>query len=129
MKIGSTVHILVFFMAVLVFSISSVTFAQQNSKQVEAIIAAQRDAKGAVNQGGWWLYGSCLIGAIMAGREPQLSQASAARLVGKSPEYVEAYTKAYKAKVKNLRQSAATPGCLTTVFSTGILFIILSALD
>ena len=126
MKIGSTFHILVLFIALLGFSMSSVLFAQQNTERVEAIIAAEQDAKASVNQGNWWVYGSCLIGVIAADKTPQ---PPAARLVGKSPEYVEAYTQAYEKKVQNLQRSAATPGCLTTVFSAGILAMILSSLD
>ena len=126
MKIGSTFHIVFFFIAVLGFSMSSVPFAQQNSERVEAIIAAEQDAKATVNQDQWWAYGCFLIGVIAADKTPQ---PPAARLVGKSPEYVEAYTQAYEEKVRNLQRSAATPGCLTTVFSAGILVIILSSID
>ncbi|MYA70459.1 hypothetical protein F4009_24805 [Candidatus Poribacteria bacterium] len=126
MKIGSTFHILVLFIALLGFSMSSVLFAQQNTERVEAIIAAEQDATASVNQGNWWVYGSCLIGVIAADKTPQ---PPAARLVGKSPEYVEAYTQAYEKKVQNLQRSAATPGRLTTVFSAGILAMILSSLD
>ena len=124
MKIGSTFHILVFLIVVLVFSMPSVTCAQQNSELAEAIIAAEQDAKAAVNQDRWWFYGSCLLGVTIAAAEPQLPQVSAAKLTGKSPEYVEAYTQAYKAKVKNLRSSAAVPGCLTTVFSVLITWVV-----
>ena len=126
MKRGSIFHTLVFVMVVLIFSISFVTFAQQDSERVEAIIAAEQDAKATVNQDSWLFYGCCLIGVIAADKTPQLPPE---RFVGKSPEYVEAYTQAYEKKVQNLQRSAATPGCLTTVFSAGILFIILSSLD
>lgn len=105
---------------------SSVPFAQQNSERVEAIIAAEQDAKATVNQGRWWFYGSCLIGVLAADKTPQPLPE---RFVGRSPEYVEVYTQAYEEKVQNLQRSAATPGCLTTVFSAGILVLILSSLD
>ena len=114
MKIGSVYHILVFFVVILVFSISFVTFAQQNSELFEAVVAAEQDAKAEVNQLGWWCSGCMLVGVIQASK---VSQPSPERFVGKSPEYVEVYTQAYKAKVKNLQQSAAVPGCLTTALS------------
>ena len=120
MNIGRLFHILVFVMAVLVFSMSIAAFAQQNSELFDAVIAAEQDAKAGVNQLNWWTSGCGLIGFIMANRE---SQPSPARLVGKSPEYVEVYTQVYKAKVKNLRISGAVPGCLTTIISSIILFL------
>lgn len=126
MKIGSVYHILVFFVVILVFSISFVTFAQQNSELSEAVVAAERDAKTDVDQSDWWIRGCCLFGASQAGN---VAEPSPERLVGKSPEYVEVYTQVYKAKAKNLQRSAATPGCLTTVFSAGILFVIFASLD
>ena len=125
MKIGNIFHTLVFVMVVLVFSMSVAALAQQNSELLEAVIAAEQDAKADVDQSSWWFRGCILIG-VGAYEAPQ---PPAARLVGKSPEYVEAYTQAYKQKVENLRLSAAVPGCLTTVFSAGILIILLSALD
>ena len=118
MKIGSVYHILVFFVVILVFSMSFVTFAQQNSELSEAVVAAERDAKTDVDQSAWWIRGCCLFGASQAGN---VAEPSPERLVGKSPEYVEVYTQVYKAKAKNLQRSAATPGFLTTVFSAGIL--------
>ena len=53
-------------------------------------------------------FGSILPG-VLAARNYQPSP-PAARLIGKSPEYVETYTEVYKAKVKNLQLSAAVPG-------------------
>ncbi len=114
MNIGRIFHILVFVMAVLVFSMSIAAFAQQNSELFEAVSAAEQDAKADVNQINWWLSGCCLYGISQAGRE---SHPPPGRLVGKSPEYVNVYTLTYKAKVENLRLSAAVPGFLTIVLS------------
>ena len=119
MNIGRIFHILVFVMAVLVFSMAIAAFAQQNSELSEAVIAAEQDAKAEVNQVNWWFLGCCLYGVSRTYYE--VSQPSPERLVGKSPEYVEVYTQVYKAKVKNLRLSAAVPGCLTTIISSIIL--------
>ena len=60
-----------------------------------------------------------IIGVI--GAEVYKPSPPAAQLVGKSPEYVVAYTHAYKAKTRNLQLSAAVPGCLTWSFSYIIL--------
>lgn len=126
MNIGRIFHILVFVMAVLVFSMSIAAFAQQNSELFEAVNAAEQDAEAEVNQINWFLYGSCLLGAINATAEPQVS---AVRLVGKSPGYVEVYTQVYKAKVKNLRLSAAVPGCLTTVLAPIMISLFIEMVD
>ena len=116
-------------MVVFVFSISFVTFAQQNSKLLEAVIAAEQDAKTEVNQLKWWFSGCCLFGVVAANR---VSEPLPERLVGKSPEYVEVYTEAYKAKVKNLRLSAAVPGCLTTVLfpvTLNLFFLVIDSVE
>ena len=105
-------------MVVLVFNLSCVTYAQQNQELYKAVSDADQDAQGAVNQNQWFTSGCTIIGFFMANTDPKLSPI---KLVGKSPEYVEVYTQTYKAKVKNLRLSAATPGCLTTVFSITVL--------
>lgn len=126
MKIGSVYHILVFFMVVLVFSMSFVTFAQQNSELHEAVIAAEQDAKAEVNQLNWWCSGCVLVGVAAA---YQVSQPSPERFVGKSPEYVEVYTEVYKAKVKNLQLSAAVPGCLTAALSPITMGLLIPIVD
>ena len=53
---------------------SSVPFAQQNSERVDAIIAAEQDAKATVNQDQWWAYGCFLIGVIAADKTPNCLQ-------------------------------------------------------
>ena len=125
MNIGRIFHILVFVMAVLVFSMSIAAFAQQNSELFKAVSAAEQDAKAEVNQFEWWGSGCMLVGVIQASK---VSQPSPERFVGKSPEYVEVYTQVYKAKVKNLRLSAAVPGCLTMALSPILFVLILSQL-
>ena len=126
MKIGSTFHILVFLIVVLVFSVFFLTYAQQNPELLKAVIAAEQDAKAEVNQLNWFFSGCALVGVATSYK---VSQPSPERFVGKSPGYVAIYTQVYEEKVRNLQRSAATPGGLTTVFSAGILVIILSSLD
>lgn len=71
---------------------------------------------------GW--SGSILPGVLVA-RNYQPSP-PAARLAGKSPEYVETYTQVYKAKVKNLQLSAAVPGGIVGCISIPIMVAFLS---
>ena len=126
MKISSTFHVSALLMAVLTFSMPFITLAQQNL-QVEAIIAAERDAQNDVNTSLWFL-GGCLggvIGLIIAhGVEPA---PPATRLLGKSPEYVAFYTDAYKAKAKKLQTNSALGGCVVSALAYTVLYIVVLA--
>ena len=111
-------------MAMLIFSMPLVTFAQQNSLQAEAIVAAQRDAQADVNIGLWFLGGCCgnVIGVIIAyANEPA---PPATRLLGKSPEYVAFYTDAYRKKAKSLQANSAWTGfaVFAAVYVLGIVW-------
>lgn len=110
-ELKKSLQILALLMALLTFSTPFVTFAQQNL-QMEAIVAAERDARADVNTGLWFL-GGCLggiLGVIVAyAVEPA---PSATRLLGKSPEYVAFYTEAYTEKAKKLQANSALGGCV-----------------
>lgn len=118
-KLKHPLQILALLMALLTFSTPFVTFAQQNL-QMEAIVAAERDAQNDVNKGLWFL-GGCvggLIGVIFAyGVEPA---PPATRLLGKSPEYVAFYTDAYTKKAKQLQANSAWGGCVVNGIATVI---------
>ena len=108
-------------MAVLTFSMPFVTFAQQNL-QMEAIVAAERDAQNDVNKGLWFL-GGCLSGIVV----PMIAYGvelppPVTRLLGKSPEYVASYTDAYKAKAKTLRVKSALGGCIVNGLAIVVFF-------
>ena len=109
-ELKKPLQILALLTAILTFSTPFVTFAQQNL-QMEAIVAAERDAQNDVNKGLWFL-GGCfggVIGVIIAyGVEPS---PPATRLLGKSPEYVAFYTQAYAEKAKKLQTNSALGGC------------------
>lgn len=112
MKIDSTFCLLVFFIAVLVFSAPVITLAQQNSELADAVAAAEQDAKADVNQGMWGAVGllcGCFTVPIAYFFQPP---PPAARFVGKSPEYIRIYTQTYKAKVRNRQAGPAILGCL-----------------
>ena len=141
MRIRSMFHTLVALTVVLAFSTPSVTLAQQNSVQAEAITTAEQDAINDVNKLSWFVAGCAalsvggpvgalagytvsnsagtLIGGAAAGvlvpliwidtYEPNLPPN---RFIGKSPEYIEFYTDAYRKQAKSLRNGSAMKGCI-----------------
>ena len=182
MKINSTFHVLIFLMAVLIFSMPFVSFSQQNSVQVEtetaapqdaftmsleAKAAAERDASINFNQPLWCLGGGAIVtlagvsgAALGFGVGQAIDPAQGCelistgmivgciggwgiglsaplyaiykyrgtvpseRLIGKSPEYVEIYTKVYRQKIGLLRTTRAAAGAALIhlgVYAIGLL--------
>ena len=123
-ELKNPLRILALLMVVLTFSMPFVTFAQQNSLQMDAIAAAERDAQNDVNRGLWFL-GGCfggVIGVIVAySVEPS---PPATRLLGKSPEYVAFYTQAYAKKAKKLQTNSALGGCCVSTLYVAIYGVI-----
>ena len=121
-KLKSPFKILVLLMAGLTFSTPFATFAQQNL-QMEAIVAAERDAQNNINKGLWFL-GGCfggVTGVIIAyAVEPS---PPATRLLGKSPEYVAFYTDAYREQARSLKANSALGGCVVHGLVTAVLII------
>jgi len=115
-------------MAVLMFTMPFVTFAQQNSVQAEAVAAAERDARNNTNIPLWFLGGFCCgVGVLIAlDYEPALP---AGQLLGKSPEYVAFYAVAYQAKAKSLRGSSASLGCAVGCIVYGLLSYVMGTAD
>ena len=111
MRIRSTFHISVLFMAMLLFSMPFVTLAQQVSVQAEAIAAGEADAEADVQKTLWFALGcffpvlGVVAGCVIAPSPPS------SKFLGKSPEYVTFYTDAYQAKAKNLQGRSALIGC------------------
>ncbi|TET47142.1 hypothetical protein E3J62_02345 [candidate division TA06 bacterium] len=88
---------------------------------------AQADADAEVSKGVWFMIGflSCVGVLIAYAVTPSPPQA---RLIGKSPEYVAAYTDAFASKAKNVQTLWAAGGCLvSTVLYLGCYFIVLAA--
>lgn len=138
-------HVLFFFILILVFSGSFVSFSQQDLSIVEIIVIAERDARRDANGMAWFgggflltggsllalrvlippasseaptltgtaciLHGIALASAFMAESAPPPT-----RLVGKSAEYVDFYTDAYKAETSKTRAlwgiAGSVSGCL-----------------
>ena len=100
-------------MAVLIFSMSFVARAQRNSVQAEVRLAAEQDANKDVNKPFWFGAGCFLSGISFFFPTPfgYIVSPSGAigtdfyrpappptRLIGKSPEYITAYTLTYQLK-------------------------------
>ena len=119
-KLKNPFQILALLMAGLMFSMPFVTFAQQNSLQMEAIVAAERDAQNDVNQFMWFAgtfalsaVGGCLLGSVgIIGSSIYQPSPPASRFIGKSAEYIAFYTEAYKAKVQDHQLRASALGCV-----------------
>ena len=120
MKINSTFHALVLFMAVLVFSMPFITIAQEDSWKLEAKVVAEQDAEADTNQLLWIggnfllsLAGGCVLGTVgLLGAGLYEPSPPAERLLGKSPEYVLIYADAYRGKTKHIQVRSAFIGCL-----------------
>ena len=143
MKINSTFHILVFLIAVLTFSTPFVTIAQQNFVQAEAATAAEADANKDVSKllcfsagcvlsalfflpspYGYFLPPTGIIGAYSYRPAPPPS-----RLIGKSPEYIAAYTSAYQLKRGNIQAQWTSAGCLSGCVVIGTIAVGIKVLD
>ena len=157
MKLQIPFQTLSLLMIVLMFNMPSVTLAQQNLVQAEAITTAEQDAINDVNKRLWFVAGlaalgvggpvGCLaggaVGSIIQPPPPSdffYFQSSGAqdvgalvgcaagvlgpllwirayepnlppnRFIGKSPEYIDLYTDAYKKKAKSIRTKSAVGG-------------------
>ena len=127
MKTISIFHALVFFMAVLIFSMPFVTVAQQISVPAEAIAAAEADANKDVSKPLWFGAGCVLFGLFFLSPGPYgyllppvgligsyfyQPAPPPLQLIGKSPEYIAAYISAYQSKRGNIQAQWASAGCL-----------------
>ena len=112
-------------MAALIFSMPFVTLAQQPSVQAEAIIAAEQDANKDVNKPFWFGAGCFLSGLSFLANSVWLYCAAVwcywhlllsagnpppARLIGKSSEYITAYTSAYQLKRGSIQAQWTSAG-------------------
>ncbi len=108
------------FLVVLMIALSVQCFAQQGSVALKAKADAEYDAEDDVNTALWLsaggvlgVAGTCLLGALAVGGAYLYQPVPPAdRLLGKSAEYVNFYTDAYKARMRRLQLVAATKGAL-----------------
>ena len=140
----STLNVLVLLMVVLIFSIPFVSFAQQHSVILEAKAMAEQDAESDVNKIMWFGAGSLISGGTLFVLriidDPTSEMCGAAcllhgfffavpfvhspppspsRLLGKSPEYITAYTAAYKAETRKIQALWGIVGYISGGFVTG----------
>ena len=111
----------------IILSVPLFTFAQQNAVQVEAMAAAEADAKADTDPSFWFIVGCFgnLMGLLYANFNSPTAPAS--RLLGKSPEYVAFYSDTYAIKAKKIQMDQAVKGCVTNAVASvacGCLYII-----
>ena len=120
MKRGVIFQFLAVLMVALSVNIPFRCFAQQDSVALKAKADAEYDAEDDVNTALWLsaggvlgIAGTCLLGAVAVGGAYVYQPVPPAeRLLGKSVEYVNFYTDAYKARMRRLQLVAATKGAL-----------------
>ncbi len=91
------------------------------SEQELAILHATRDAQHS-NQQLWRIAGFFCNIAGMVGANLLTPTVPATKILGKSPEYVDSYTKTYQQEVRRKRTEHATFGCLTGVLCFGLSY-------
>lgn len=121
----------------LTFSTPFVTIAQQTFVQAEAAIAAEADANKDVNKllcfgAGCVLsalfflpspYGYLLLPTGIIGAYSYRPSPLPSRLIGKSPEYIAAYTSAYQLKRGNIQAQWTSAGCLSGCVILGTIAV------
>lgn len=120
MKRGVISQLLVVLMVAMNVSIPLQCLAQQDSVALKAKADAEYDAEDDVNTALWisaggvlGVAGTCLLGAVAVGGAYVYQPVPPAdRLLGKSVEYVNFYTDAYKARIRRLQLVAATKGAV-----------------
>ena len=91
--------------------------------EAQALTDAKRDAK---FDNVWFGYGICCGILAIGSAYVVKAQPPAENLLGKSPEYVNAYTKAYQEEMREERAKAAAIGC---ALSAGLWLIANTALQ
>ena len=115
------------------FNMPFVALAQQSVVETAAIVAAKADANKDVNKPLWFGAGCLLSGLasllkpygyvmLLGGLGGYIYQPAPppSRLIGKSPEYIAAYTSAYKSKIGNVQANLMGIGCLSGCIVTAI---------
>ena len=117
------ISLLVSLTVVLIFNTPFRSFAQQslNPVVVRVIAEAELNATARVNSLTWFTLG-CVSGPIPFTAAFFKTVPPAELLLGKSPGYVDEYTKAYKSKIRNLRLKYTTMGFLSGITVGGLLF-------
>lgn len=116
-------------MAVLIFSAPFVAIATQHSVMLEAKAAAEADAEAKTSKSTWLTLG-CLGGLIaVAAGYVYAPSPPAGALLGKSPEYVAAYSDAYAQKAKGIQRRYAMYGCVLNTLGSVALAVAAAAAE
>jgi hypothetical protein len=108
----------------MVLAVVTVPTLMQASEMDDARMAAERDGKSDVN-GMLWLGAGCCCGWLAVGAAYLMEPSPpASRLLGKSPEYVTAYTDTYVATGKSAQTSNAWTGCVVNALANTVILII-----
>ena len=90
----------------------------------DACLQAQMDAERDVT-GPLWFGAGCLFGILGVGAAYLIEPShSAMGLLGKSPEYVAAYTDCYKDKGRSIQTKNAWTGCLIGAATETVIYLI-----
>ena len=117
----------VMLMAVLIFSAPFVAIATQHSVMLEAKAAAEADAEAKTSKFAWFARG-CGGGVLgLASAYIYEPSPSAGALLGKSPEYVAAYSDTYAEKAKDIQKRNAMYGCVLRTLGAVTLAVVLVA--
>ncbi|RKU10841.1 hypothetical protein C6503_19345 [Candidatus Poribacteria bacterium] len=111
MKINKVFHIFVIFITVFVLVMSHIASAQQMSEVEQATADARRDAEQNFSPLSWTSVGF-LCGCFGLGYAYFVTPGvPVGALLGKSPVYVDAYTRVYQENVKRKRLQSTVIGC------------------
>ena len=111
MKINTVVHVFVICMSLLVIVMPQIAIAQQTSEMQQAAADARRDAEQNFSPLSWTSVGF-LCGCFGLGYAYFVTpEVPVGALLGKSPAYVDAYTRVYQENVKRKRLQSTVIGC------------------
>lgn len=98
---------------VMSFMVSAMLVLAQRDDIAAGRMAGEQDARANV-KGREWLAAGCLFGPLgLAAAYVYEPSPPSTRLLGKSEEYVTAYSEAYKATAQSIQKSKALTGCIT----------------
>lgn len=114
------------FLSVLMLVIPIIVNAQEitDEEMTKIIAEAEADAESDVDTAKWTMAG-CLFNYLAVQKAHKSAPSpDPSRLLGKSPEYVKVYTKAYKEKAQAIQAKHAMVGCFIVVTIEVIVVII-----
>lgn len=116
-------------MVALTISAPFVAVATQHSVMLEAKAAAEADAEAKTSKFAWFALGC--VGGVFGLAAGYLHEPSppAGALLGKSPEYVAAYSDTYAEKAKGIQKRNAMYGCVLGTLASVALGVVLGAAE